>query len=94
MADRIDEGKYKAMIWALETFASKVSTASTELQSLAGTCAQSLSEEDKAIAPIYQQVRKCQEKYGEAATEARRIAGLMQGELEEQRKEDQVWAED
>ena len=49
MAQRVDEAKYEAMISALNTFASNVYTASSEMQSLASVCTQALGEEDKAV---------------------------------------------
>lgn len=94
MAQRVDEAKYEAMISALYTFASKVYIAASEMQTLASVCAQALSDEDKAVGEIYARIRDCQLKYAEATTEARNIAAAMQEELDEQRKEDQIWDSD
>ena len=94
MAQRVDEAKYEAMISALNTFASNVYTASSEMQSLASVCTQALGEEDKAVGEIYSKIKDCQLKYADACTQARNIAAAMQEELDEQRKEDQVWSSD
>lgn len=94
MAQRVDEAKYEAMISALYTFASNVYTAASEMQSLASVCAQALSEEDKAVGEIYTKIKDCQLKYAEATNQAKAIAAAMQDELDEQRKEDQVWSSD
>lgn len=94
MAQRVDEAKYEAMISALYTFASNVYTATSEMQSLASVCAQALNDEDKAVGEIYAKIRDCQLKYAEATTKARSIAAAMQEELDEQRKEDQIWNSD
>ena len=94
MAQRVDEDKYEAMISALYAFASNVYTAASEMQSLASVCAQALSEEDKAVGEIYTKIKDCQLKYAEATNQAKSIAAAMQEELDEQRKEDQVWSSD
>ena len=94
MAQRVDEAKYEAMISALYTFASNVYSAASEMQSLASVCAQALGEEDKAVGEIYTKIKDCQLKYAEATNEAKSIAAEMQEELDEQRKEDQVWSSD
>ena len=94
MAQRVDEAKYEAMISALYAFASNVYNAASEMQSLASVCAQELSEEDKAVGEIYTRIRDCQLKYAEATAKAKSIAAAMQEELDEQRKEDQIWDSD
>lgn len=94
MAQRVDEAKYESMITALGIFAQNVYNASTEMQALAGVCVQAIGEEDKAVAEIYKQVKECQEKYAEACAQAKDIATAMQEELDEQRKEDEVWSSD
>ena len=94
MAQRVDEAKYEAMISALDAFASNVYTAASEMQSLTSVCAQALSEEDKAVGEIYTKIKDCQLKYAEATNQAKSIAAAMQEELDEQRKEDQVWSSD
>ena len=94
MAQRVDEAKYEAMISALYKFASNVYTSASEMQSLASVCAQALSEEDKAVGEIYKKIKDCQLKYAEASNQAKAIAASMQEELDEQRKEDQVWSSD
>lgn len=94
MAQRVDEAKYEAMISALNAFASNVYTASSEMQTLASVCTQVLGEEDKAVGEIYSKIRNCQLKYADACNQAKSIAAAMQAELEQQRKEDQIWSED
>lgn len=94
MAQRVDEAKYEAMISALNTFASSVKSASSEMQTHAYGCAQVLSEEDKAVNEIYAKIKDCQLKYAAACTQAQKIAQAMQEELDEQRKEDRVWSSD
>ena len=94
MAQRIEEAKYEAMISALYAFANNVYSASTEMQSLTAVCSQALYEEDKAVPEIYAKIKGCQLKYAEACAQARAIAQAMREELEEQKKEDQVWAND
>lgn len=94
MAQRVDEGKYEAMISALHSFATNVYTSSSEMQTLASVCAQALGEEDKAVGEIYSKIKDCQLKYAEACSQAKAIAAAMQEELDEQRKEDQVWNSD
>lgn len=91
MAQRVDEAKYEAMIAALYKFASSVYTSASEMQSLASVCAQALSEEDKAVGEIYKKIKECQLKYAEATEQAKSIAAAMQEELDEQRKENEVW---
>lgn len=91
MAQRVDEAKYEAMIAALYKFASNVYTSASEMQSLASVCAQALSEEDNAVGEIYKKIKECQLKYAESTEQAKSIAAAMQEELDEQRKEDEVW---
>ena len=91
---RIDEAKYEAMISALYRFASQVYVSASEMQTLASVCTQALGEEDKAAPEIYAKIRDCQLKYAEATNQAKAIAAAMQEELDEQRKEDQVWSND
>ena len=93
MAQRIDEAKYEAMISALYAFASNVYNAASEMQTLASVCVQAIGDEDKAVASIYAQIKESQLKYEEATSQARSIADKMQEELEEQRREDQIWSE-
>jgi DNA repair ATPase RecN len=94
MAQRVDEAKYEAMIAALQTFASNVSTAASEMQSLASVCVQALSEEDQAVGEIYNKIRDCQLKYAEATNQAKSIAAAMQEELAEMKAEEQIWSSD
>lgn len=89
---RIDEAKYEAMISALYRFASQVYVSASEMQTLASVCTQALGEEDKAVPEIYAKIKDCQLKYAEATNQAKAIAAAMQEELDEQRKEDQVWS--
>ena len=91
MAQRVDEAKYEAMIAALYKFASNVYTSASEMQTLAYGCAQILGDEDKAVAEIYKKIKECQLKYAEATNQAKDIAAAMQEELDEQRKENEVW---
>lgn len=88
---RVDEAKYEAMIEALNTFANQVSTAVAEMESIAATSVNAIGSEDAAVAPINAQIRKSREKYDLAVQEAKRIAAAMQEELDEQRKEREVW---
>ena len=53
-----------------------------------------MSEEDKAVNEIYAKIKDCQLKYAAACAQAQKIAQTMQEELDEQRKEDQVWSSD
>lgn len=94
MAQRVSEEKYDAMISALYTFASNVYIAASELQTLASVCTQALGEGDKAVDEIYKKIKDCQLKYAEATTQAKSIAAAMQEELDEQRKEDEIWNSD
>lgn len=94
MAERVDEAKYEAMIEALHTFASNVYTAASSMQDLAYGCAQKLSEEDKAAVEIYKRIKACQLNYAKATEKAREIATAMREELDEQKKEDDLWNED
>ena len=91
MAQRIDEAKYNEMINALNAFAANVFSASSDMQALATNCVQALGDGDKATGEIYAKVSACQKKYGDAATQARRIAVAMAEELAEQKKEEHVW---
>ncbi len=91
MAQRVDEAKYEAMIAALYKFASNVYNSSSEMQTLAMVCAQALGEEDKAVGEIYKRIKECQLKYADATDQAKSIASEMQAELDEQRKENEVW---
>jgi len=91
---RIDEPKYEAMISALYTFASNVYVAASELQTLASACAQVLGEEDIAVKEIYKKVKECQLSYASATNLAKKIAAAMQEELDEARKEREVWEND
>lgn len=94
MAQRVDEAKYEAMITALYTFATNVYNTASEMQSLATVCTQVLSAEDKAVGEIQTKINDCQVKYADATEKAKKIAAAMQEELDEQRKEDQVWSGD
>lgn len=88
---RVDEAKYEAMIEALNTFANQVSSAVAEMESIAATSVNAIGAEDAAVGPINEQIRKSREKYDLAVQEAGRIAAAMQEELDEQRKEREVW---
>lgn len=94
MATRIDEPRYEAMISALSTFASSVSQAASELQTLASACTQVIGDEDKAVPEIYKRIKESQLKYSDATKIAQEIARAMQEELEESRKENAVWSGD
>ena len=94
MASIVNEAKYEAMISALNKFASTVYTKSSEMQSLATVCRSALGDTDEGSAEIYKKISECQVKYADAAKEARDIAAQMQEELDEQRKEREVWAND
>lgn len=91
MADKINEPKYEAMISALSTFASSVYAASSELQSLASVCVQAIGDDDKAAPEIYKRIKDSQLKYADATDQAKDIAAKMQEELDDARKEDNVW---
>ena len=88
---RIDEKCYENMMTALYTFANVVYTKTSEMQTLAYTCTNVLGEEDSGTKEIYKKVSATQIKYAEAAKEARDIAAALQEELEDQKKEDQIW---
>lgn len=94
MAQRVDEQKYEAMIAALYRFASNVYTAASEMQTLASVCAQALGSEDAAVGEIYLKIKDSQEKYADATGQAKAIAGAMQQELDDIRKEREVWSSD
>ena len=94
MAQRVDEQKYETMIAALQMFAGNVYTAASEMQTLAYTCVQAIGDEDKAVPEIYQKVKDAQLKYAEATNQAKSIASAMQEELDEIRKEKEVWNSD
>lgn len=94
MAQRVDEAKYEAMIAALYKFASNVYTTASEMQTVANQAQSALGDEDKAVGEIYKRIKDCQLKYAAATEQAKAIASAMQEELEEQRKENQVWESD
>lgn len=91
---RINEQKYEEMISVLHTFATNVYNASSEMQSLATVCASALGDEDPAVAQITSQINDCQVKYADVCETARSIANEMQEELDEQRKENEMWSSD
>lgn len=94
MASKIDEPRYEAMIAALGVFSSSVATAASELQTLASTCVQAIGDDDKAAPEIYKRIKDSQEKYADAAGQAKDIAAKMQQELDDSRKEDGIWNSD
>lgn len=94
MAQRVDEARYEAMISTLYRFASNVYSASSEMQSLASVCAQTLGDEDSAVGEIYKKIRDSQLKYADATTQAKAIAEAMRAELDEIKAEQAVWSND
>lgn len=94
MADRIDEAKYAAMIDALQRFAANVSSLAEQMESEAATVNAALGDEDEAIGEINRQLRASELKYMHACKQALNIASSMQEELDEARKERQVWQGD
>ena len=94
MADRINIEKYGAMIAALNTFADHVSRIAEDMQTMAALCAQTLGDEDQAIALLYQKVSESSRKYEEATVKAKNIAALMEQDLEKQREDEAIWSSD
>ena len=91
MAQRINETKYKNMISGLYHFAGTVYTKASEMQIAALVVKQALGENDTGAKEAYNHVKHCQEKYAIVVEEAKRIAQLMQEELDDQLKERNVW---
>ena len=94
MADRMIEANYEAMISALTSFASNVTAATEELQSIVAACRQGLSEEDEAIGPITADIGKSEKKYYECCKQALFIAKAMEEELEAIRREREAMRDD
>ena len=94
MAQKVDEAKYGAMIDALKAFASAVSSAVDEMDSIVNECVQNLSQEDEAVGQISSRIKGCEKKYLECCKQALTIAQEMQQELEAQQKEREIWSED
>ena len=94
MADRVVESKYESMISALNKFATNVTTKSSDMQSLANICRNALGEGDEGAEQIHKKISECITKYAKAAAEAKSIAQKMQTELDNQRKERDVWSSD
>lgn len=90
---RIDEQKYSEMIEALNSFSSSVNQSSSEMQSLVQTCAQGLGDDDPAAQASLRNIQKSVLHYQKAALQAQKIAKDMSDELEEQRRENQVWSD-
>ena len=88
---RIDEARYESMISELNSFASKIGSSATELQSISSTCISAIGSDDKAVPTIVAKINLSVSKYMEAAADAKSIAQKMQEELDEQRREDQEW---
>ena len=88
---RISETCYENMMTALYTFANVVYSKATEMQTLAYMCADVLGEEDSGAKEIYKKVSDTRIKYAEAVKEAKDIAAALQEELENQKKEAQIW---
>ena len=94
MAQKVDEARYEAMISALSSFASAVSSAVDEMDSIVNECVQNLSQEDEAVGQISSRIKGCEKKYLECCRQALTIAQDMQQELEAQQKEREIWSED
>lgn len=94
MADRIVESKYESMISALNNFATNIRTKAGEMQSLANICQSALGEGDEGAMQIHRKISECVSKYNDAAGEAISIAQKMQTELDNQRREREVWNSD
>ena len=92
---QVNPQAYGAMIEALESFASSITTFAAQLESTGNKCAQALGTEDSATVKITTEVTNSKSKYEAIAAEARRIASLMQEELDESMKEEtEVWDND
>lgn len=94
MAERVIESNYGEMISALYTFASNVYTKASEMQTVASVAASALGDEDSGVAETYKKLRECQLKYCEAVDMAKHIAATMQEELDEIKKEREIWESD
>lgn len=88
---RIDEKKYEDMIQELNSFHSTVINSSEEMLSTVETCAQGLGDDDPAATASLRDIKKSALHYKKAALKAKKIADAMTEELEEQRKEREVW---
>ena len=94
MAERISEPNYQAMMEALYNFAGRVSTLSSNMQTLALVAKSALEEEDNAVLDIYKSVSTCTTKYLNLVKEAQRLAGDIRNELEKAKRERDVWSDD
>ena len=94
MADKIIEAKYEAMINALNQFAVKVGSLADEMDGKSVEAASVLSDEDVAAPQICRNIRESVKKYMYACKDAINIAKAMQEELDEARKEYEIWNED
>lgn len=94
MAERVNEAKYESMIAALQRFAANVSTLAEEMGACASTASSALSDEDEAVPEICRMIKSSELKYMKACKEALNIASAMQEELDEQRRERDVWTGD
>lgn len=94
MADRVVEANYENMIEALSNCAKDIYDDAAELLNQANVCASALGDSDSAVPVILEKVTGCQQKYAECAAAAMDIANAMQTELEEIRKEKDVWESD
>ena len=91
---QINETCYENMMAALYAFASKIYTKSSEMQTLAYECTNALGEDDSGAKEAYKKIALCQQKYAEAAQEAKNIAAALQEELDNQKKEKEIWTEE
>ena len=94
MANRVIEANYNAMISALYAFASNVYILLSDMQTTTYMCTQALSEEDNAVGEIYPKIKDCTLKYAEATDKAKKVAESMQLELDEMKKEAEIWSSD
>lgn len=92
MASNINEAAYETMIGALNSFASKITELAGNLGAASDLCRSALSDDDAAIEPLCEKVKVSKGKYEACAATAKSIAGSMAEELEEARRERQVWS--
>lgn len=91
MANRVSEQNYENMIEALVGAAHKIYGCAEQMMGYANTCASALGDGDEAIPKILENVTTAQQGYSECAASAMQIAQAMQEELDEMRKERDVW---
>lgn len=94
MNERVDEACYYNMIEELRGFVKDMHDNGTQMRDAIKSCTSILGDQDEGTNYILTSARDFLEKYLNIAINAKAIADAMESELEDQRKEREIWSSD